>query len=73
MNKFASLVQSRKAKLAAFALAAPSAFAQNVPAEVDTAIDNAGAMLLAAGTSVVVAMVAFWAMRALGKKMGWWS
>jgi hypothetical protein len=72
MNKFRALIQSRKAKLAALALAAPSAFAQTVPAEVDTAIDNAGAMLLAAGTSVVVAMVAFWAMKKLGSKMGWW-
>lgn len=72
MNKFAFAL-SRRAKLAALAsLAAPAAFAQTVPAEVNTAITNAGAMLLATATAVVVAMVAFWGMRKLGAKMGWW-
>jgi len=39
--------------------------------EITTAITDAGANLLAAATAVVVAMVAFWAMKKLGSKMGW--
>jgi hypothetical protein len=29
-------------------------------------------MLTDAATAVIVAMVAFWALRKLGSKMGWW-
>jgi hypothetical protein len=46
--------------------------AQTLPAGVETAIDNASDMLVAGATAVIVAMVAFWALRKLGSKMGWW-
>lgn len=44
-----------------------------MPAAVTSAITDAGDMLVEGGTAVVVAMVAFWAIRALGRKMGWWA
>ena len=43
-----------------------------LPEDVTTAITTAGTDLLAGATAVVVAMVAFWAMKKLGAKMGWW-
>jgi hypothetical protein len=44
-----------------------------VPAAVQTKITESGDMLVEAGTAVIVALVGFWAIRALGKKMGWWA
>lgn len=71
-----NVVQSRafQASIVAVgsALAAPAAFAQTLPTEVDTAIENAGLMLVAGATAVIIAMVAFWALKKLGGKMGWW-
>jgi hypothetical protein len=43
-----------------------------IPAAVTTAIDEAGTDLTTAATAVIVAMVAFWALRKIGSKMGWW-
>ncbi len=43
-----------------------------LPTEVTTAITSAGDNLLTGATAVIVAMVAFWGMRKLGQKMGWW-
>lgn len=54
-------------------VAATGAQAQaTLPAGVEDAIDNASGMLTAGATAVIVAMVAFWALRKLGSKMGWW-
>lgn len=54
-------------------VAAGAANAQaTLPAGVEDAIDNASGMLVAGATAVIVAMVAFWALRKLGSKMGWW-
>lgn len=44
-----------------------------LPGEVTAAIDTAGADLATAAGAIIVAMIAFWGLRALGKKMGWWS
>lgn len=55
-------------------LASGLASAQSaVPAAVNTKITESGDMLVEAGTAVIVALVGFWAIRALGKKMGWWA
>lgn len=43
-----------------------------LPAGVTDAIATAGADLLTAGTAVVVAMIAFWAVKKVGTKMGFW-
>lgn len=43
-----------------------------IPAAVTTAIEDAGEDLVTAATAVIVAMVAFWALRKIGSKMGWW-
>lgn len=42
-----------------------------LPTEVTTAITAAGADLVTAATAVIVAMVAFWGLKKLGAKMGW--
>lgn len=56
---------------AALVLASQGAHAA-LPAAVTTAIDTAGADLLTAATAVIVAMVAFWGLRKVGQKLGWW-
>lgn len=54
-------------------VAAPAAFAQaTLPAGVEAAIGNSGEMLELGATTVIIAMVAFWGLRKLGSKMGWW-
>lgn len=66
-----ALAQKKLAALG-LVLSAPALYAQTLPAEVDTAIENAGLMLVAGATAVIIAMVAFWALKKLGGKMGWW-
>ena len=43
-----------------------------LPAGIETAITDAGADLKTAGVAVVVAMVAFWAIKKVGTKLGFW-
>lgn len=53
-------------------VAAPAAFAQAaLPTGVAAAITEAGEMLVLGATAVIVAMVAFWGVKKLGTKMGW--
>lgn len=55
-------------------VAASAARAQaTLPTGVDAAIGDAGDMLVLGATTVIIAMVAFWGVRTLGKKMGWWA
>lgn len=54
------------------AVAAPAVFAQAaLPAGVDAAITEAGEVLVLGATAVIVAMIAFWGVKKLGTKMGW--
>lgn len=68
MGKF---VRKYGAAGAALVLAQQSAHAA-LPTTVTDAITAAGADLLAGATAVIVAMVAFWGMKKLGSKLGWW-
>ncbi len=43
-----------------------------LPAGVTSAIEAVGTDLETAATAVLAAMVAFWGLRKLGSKMGWW-
>lgn len=56
---------------AALMTAAGAARAE-LPAGVASAITEAGSDLTDAATAVIVAMIAFWALRKVGQKMGWW-
>ena len=42
-----------------------------LPAGVDAAITEAGEVLVLGATAVIVAMIAFWGVKKLGTKMGW--
>lgn len=44
-----------------------------LPAGVEAAIGTAGSDLVTAGTAVVVAMIGFWAIKAVGRKLGFWA
>lgn len=61
----------RNGLLVGLAAAAGAANAA-LPAGVETAITTAGADLVTAGTAVLVAMVAFWAIKKIGTKLGFW-
>lgn len=43
-----------------------------LPTVVTDAITAAGADLSTAASAIIAAMVAFWGLRKLGAKMGWW-
>lgn len=43
-----------------------------LPAGVTSAIETVGSDLETAATAILAAMVAFWGLRKLGTKMGWW-
>ena len=43
-----------------------------VPPEVLTGITTAGANLALVATAIIVALIAFWGLRKLAQKMGWW-
>ena len=60
-----ALVGSGLTALAGNALAA-------VPAEVTQGITDAGNDLKSIASAVLVAMIAFWSLRTVGRKMGWW-
>lgn len=44
-----------------------------VDSAITTAISGASSDLVTIGTAIVVAMVAFWGVKAIGRKMGWWT
>lgn len=74
MNKFATLRRNtgRSLALVGTAAAAPAAFAQAaLPTGVAAAITEAGEVLVLGATAVIVAMIAFWGVKKLGTKMGW--
>lgn len=56
---------------AALMTAAGAARAE-LPAAVTSAITEAGTDLTDAATAVIVALVAFWGLRKVGQKLGWW-
>lgn len=64
-------------KYGAALVAAPLALAGSahaaLPAGVEAAIGTAGTDLVTAGTAVVVAMIGFWAVKAVGRKLGFWA
>lgn len=65
-------VALRLAAIPAFVLATTGGAHAALPESVTTAITAAGADLTTAATAIIVAMVAFWGLRKLGSKMGWW-
>lgn len=65
-------LKTRLLAIPAFAVATMGAAHAAVPAAVTTAITDAGADLVTVGTAVITAMVGFWALAKIGKKMGWW-
>jgi len=71
-NKIAKFIA-----LPVVALGTTSAFAQvaapaGLPPEVTAGITQAGANLALAATSIIIALIAFWGLRKLAQKMGWW-
>lgn len=44
-----------------------------LPAEISNRVEDLGVDLVLAGGAVMLAIVAFWALRKLGQKMGWWG
>lgn len=74
-----ALISSKIAQimaLLAVSLGMSPAFAQAVagglPPEVTAGITTAGANLALAATAIIVALIAFWGLRKLAQKMGWW-
>ncbi|MDO5625733.1 MAG: major capsid protein [Pseudomonadota bacterium] len=65
-------LKTRLALIPAFVIAGMSSAHAALPSEVTTAIETAGADLKTAAAAVIVALVAFWGLRKLGSKMGWW-
>lgn len=43
-----------------------------LPSNATTAITEAGTDLTTAAAAVLTAMIAFWAIKKVGTKMGWW-
>lgn len=73
-----SFFSSKLAQIMAFlalSLGMSQAFAAvpaGLPAEVTAGITTAGANLALAATAIIVALIAFWGLRKLAQKMGWW-
>lgn len=44
-----------------------------LPAELTDRIEEFGLDLVIAGSAVMVSIVAFWGLKTLGRKLGWWS
>jgi len=73
---FLSTKIAKPIALLAVSLGTTSAFATvpatGLPPEVTAGITAAGANLALAATSIIVALIAFWGLRKLAQKMGWW-
>ena len=67
-----AVMKRRLLAIPAVVLATSGAAHAALPASITSAISDAGADLSTAATAVIVAMVAFWALRKVGTKMGWW-
>ncbi|MBS3960952.1 MAG: hypothetical protein KGZ61_03825 [Sandarakinorhabdus sp.] len=69
-----AFLSSKLAQIMAFlalSLGMSPAFAA-LPVEVTAGITTAGANLALAATAIIVALIAFWGLRKLAQKMGWW-
>lgn len=64
-------LKTKAAVVAAPVLLAAGAANAALPEGVTTAISSAGTDLVTAASAVIVAMVAFWGLRKIGQKMGW--
>ena len=75
MNRIKHQIKRFPAKLA-FVGTGLTALAGNalaeVPQEVTQGITTAGADLKTIGAAVLVAMISFWSLKTVGRKMGWW-
>lgn len=68
----AALLRKRSLIALGGVVGAPAVFAQAaLPAGVSDAITDAGETLVLGATAVIVAMIAFWGVKKLGTKMGW--
>lgn len=74
-----SFLSTKIAKLVALlavSLGVSSAYAVapagGLPPEVLAGITTAGANLATAASAIIVALIAFWGLRKLAQKMGWW-
>ena len=65
-------VKARLMAILAFVFAGMGSAHAALPTGVTDAITAAGADLTTAATAVIVALIAFWALRKVGQKMGWW-
>lgn len=75
MLSFLSTKIAKLMALLAVSLGMSSAYAvapAGLPAEVTAGITTAGANLALAATAIIVALIAFWGLRKLAQKMGWW-
>lgn len=76
MSKVSVLRSAPKSAVALAVLSVVGSFSLPASAALDaavtTAISTAGTDLLAGATAVIVAMVAYWGVKKLGTKMGWW-
>ena len=63
---------ARLAAIPAVVLAGFGSAHAALPTVVTDAITAAGADLSTAASAIIAAMVAFWGLRKLGAKMGWW-
>jgi len=71
-NEMKKIVALRAAVLASLVAAAASAHAE-LPAAITTELGNASTDLKAAAALLIGAMLGFWALRTIGKKLGWWG
>ena len=62
----------RLAAVQTAALLASGAVMAEIPAAVSTEITTAKTDLMAGGALLIAAGVAFWGLKKLGTKMGWW-
>lgn len=74
MKKLQNLARRNAQRLGALAATAAATGSANaaLPTSVTTAITDAGVDLATGATAVIVTMVAFWGLKKLGGKMGWW-
>lgn len=63
----------RAAAVGVTIVAATGAAHAALPAGITDGIETAGADLVTAGVAIVVALLGFWGIRMVGKKLGLWS
>ena len=72
LEKLKKLVFNKFTAITGCTLAAAQASYAALPSGVTSAIDAVGNDLETAATAILAALVAFWGLRKLGTKMGWW-